>query len=241
MHRKTLAIAGLLLACLACDSGGYGSMVSLRPPLYWEEMLATERLRKDEAFRRPDTPLPAAEVESFEGLEYWPPDPRYYFAGPIRVYPHREQIRMVTTSGEVRPYERFGWIEFPLGGELRRLQVYRVLEPANLTGPESLHVPFTDGTTGTETYPAGRYVDLEGPPGEVRIAADPSGGWVAVGPFVLDFNRAYNPLCAYGSPERFSCPVTPRENRLNVRIEAGERGFRHRPSPAPGAEERDAS
>ena len=70
-----------------------------------------------------------------------------------------------------------------------------------------------DATTGTETYPAGRYLELFGPPG---------------GPFALDFNRAQNPSCAYGAPERFACPVTPAENRLELRIEAGETGFKSR-------------
>jgi uncharacterized protein (DUF1684 family) len=83
-----------------------------------------------------------------------------------------------------------------------------------------------DGTTGQETYHAGRYVDLQGPEG---------------GPFVLDFNLAYNPWCAYGAAERYVCPVTPPENRLAVRIEAGERGHRSASEPAaePAAEDID--
>jgi len=69
-----------------------------------------------------------------------------------------------------------------------------------------------DKGSGSTTYPAGRYVDLVGPSG---------------GPYVLDFNYAYNPSCAYGDPERFQCPATPAANRLPVPIEAGERGWVH--------------
>ncbi len=93
------------------------------------------------------------------------------------------------------------------------LQVYRLLDLPDRPGGEGLFLPFKDETTGKESYAAGRYVDLEGPDG---------------GPFVLDFNRAYNPSCAYGDPERFQCPVTPAENALPISVTAGERG----PAPA---------
>jgi uncharacterized protein (DUF1684 family) len=204
-------------------------MVSLRPPVYWEENLAMQRAAKDEAFRTsPDTPLLAEDVASFTGLHYWQPDERYYFVGPINVYAHKEQFQIVTTAGKPRPCERFGAVAFPVDGVLQRLEVYRLLDQGGGMRAEDLLLPFTDGTTGTETYPSGRYVDLEGPPGEMHVVAGTDGRQIAVGPFVLDFNRAYNPSCAYGAPERFACPVTPRANRLSMRIEAGERGFKLR-------------
>jgi uncharacterized protein (DUF1684 family) len=79
-----------------------------------------------------------------------------------------------------------------------------------------LFVPFMDATTGKETYPAGRYVNLE--------EAGP-------GRYILDFNLAFNPSCAYGAPERFQCPRTPAENRLLVPIRAGERGWQAAEEP----------
>jgi uncharacterized protein (DUF1684 family) len=106
-------------------------------------------------------------------------------------------------------------VGFRLGDQELRLQVYRLLDSAPAQGDAGYFLPFMDGTTGQESYPSGRYVDLVGPIG---------------GPYVLDFNAAYNPLCAYGAPERYVCPVTPRENRLPVRIEAGERGYRREES-----------
>jgi hypothetical protein len=125
---------------------------------------------------------------------------------------------MITTNGAERPCEKVGRVTFTLSGETCRLEVYRLLDMDRRPGGEGLFLPFMDATTGVETYPAGRYVDLEGPEG---------------GPFVVDFNRAYNPLCAYGRVDRYQCPVTPRENRLTVRVEAGERGFAPpRPGPA---------
>ena len=228
---RPLLLAALLLSLAACDGGVPQSMVSIRPPTHWDRSVVTFRAAKDERFRNsPDSPLLAADVEGFAGLEYWQPDPGYYFAGPMQVYAQKERFDIITTAGAVRPCEKFGRIEFPLSGRETTLEVYRLLDIGRATGVESLLVPFTDGTTGVETYPSGRYVDLAGPAGEIYVVAGADGHPLAPGPFVLDFNRAYNPSCAYGEPERFACPVTPKANRLEKRIEAGERGYK----PAPG-------
>ncbi len=208
-------------------------MVPILPPGSWEAELQRSRSFKDEAFREsPDTPLLADDVEAFAGLQYWAPDSAYYYAGPIHVHTRKERFNIVTTSGINRPCERFGWIEFPVGGLPQKLQVYRLLDIGDgAKSAESLLLPFADGTTGKETYPAGRYMDLEGPTDELAVTNGPDNRPISVGPYVLDFNRAYNPSCAYGDPERFACPVTPVENRLRLRIEAGERGFKL-PTPA---------
>jgi uncharacterized protein (DUF1684 family) len=145
----------------------------------------------------------------FSGLDYWPTDSRYRMIGPVHVYPEPQEFEIPTTSGKVRTCERYGWIEFELDGQVHSLQVYR-LDPDVPDRPFKLFLPFTDGTSGEQTYPAGRYLDLDGAAG---------------GLYELDFNRAYNPSCAYGDPSRYVCPVTPPENRLSVRIEAGERGY----------------
>jgi uncharacterized protein (DUF1684 family) len=222
-----VALAALSTLLAACDASGPCSMVSILPPAHWEAGLEADRAAKDEAYRAsPDTPLLPADVESFAGLDYWPPDASYYFAGPIRVYAQKEQFQIVTTSGKQRPCEKFGWIEFPIDGSSHKLQVYRLLDLGVGMDEESLMLPFTDVTSGKETYPAGRYVDLVGPPGGIRITPASDGRPIAVGPYVLDFNRAYNPSCAYGAPERFACPVAPKANRLGIRVEAGERGFK---------------
>jgi len=211
-------------------------MVAIEPPPAYEAGLTEQREVKDDFFRRaPDSPLKPEDVESFVGLDYWEADRALYYVGPIRVHPQRESFEMITTAGSARPCERFGWIEFPMGGLPRKLSVYRLLDMGRGMTADSLLLPFADGTSGEETYPAGRYIDLEGPEGELIIVAGPDGPQVT-GPFVLDFNRAYNPSCAYGAPERFACPSTPPENRLQIRIEAGERGFK-----LPEGEEADAA
>ena len=221
MPTKNFVVLLLLVTLAAlggCKTAPTGSLTPIPPPNGWKDALTDWRERKDAQFRDdPQTPLLAEDVPGFGGLEYWEPDRDYYYVGQINMYMQPEQFDIVTTSGQVRPCSKVGWFSFELGGQSLKLQVYRLLDQAPQSGGAAFFVPFMDGTTGQETYDAGRYVDLQGPEG---------------GPFVLDFNMAYNPWCAYGAAERYVCPVTPTENRLAVRIEAGERGHRSVPQPA---------
>lgn len=217
--RALLAVFVLVAACVACARSSDGSMVRLAPPKNWVEHLQLLRDSKDRSFRvDPESPLLPDQRADFEGLEYWPPDPAFYFAGSIQYYAEPQRFNIIATSGQERPCEKIGRIVFRIDGQPRTLQVYRLLDQP--PGSDGLFLPFMDATTGKETYPAGRYVNLDGPQG---------------GPYVLDFNQAYNPSCAYGSPERFACPVTPPENRLEVAIRAGERGYRESVAPPAGA------
>lgn len=217
MVTRAMKKLALCTALLAACSGRGGSMQALPPPPGWEQAVLETRAERDRTMREdPDTPLRASDVRSFRGLDYFPPDPRYRFVGPIEINERLERFTIVTTSGKPRPCERYGRVHFALAGAARTLEVYRLLDIEARPGRDAFFLPFLDETSGKESYEAGRYVDLEGPRG---------------GPYVLDFNLAYNPSCAYGSPERFACPVTPKENRLPIRVEAGERGYAER---APG-------
>lgn len=215
MQRKTLVavlVSAVLVALGGCKTTPSGALSPIPPPEGWRETVIEWRESKNTQFKNdPQTPLLAEDVPGFESLDYWEPNPDYYFVGQVNMYVQPEQFEIVTTSGQVRPCARVGWVSFKLDGQMLTLQVYRLLDQAPQSGGAAFFVPFMDGTTGQETYHAGRYLDLQGPEG---------------GPFVLDFNMAYNPSCAYGAPERFACPATPAENRLPVRIEVGERGFK---------------
>lgn len=188
-------------------------MTPVPPPRSWEQQLAANRHDRDVVFATdPDSPIPKAQRAAFRGLSHFPPDPAWRYAGWIEPYETPERISMVTTAGKPRPCERWGRVTFERDGRVLVLQVYRLLDLPERPGGSGLFLPFKDQTTGKETYEAGRYVDLDGPDG---------------GPFLLDFNLAYNPSCAYGEPERFQCPVTPAENRLPISITAGERRPEH--------------
>lgn len=162
------------------------------------------RAGKDDYFRTSrDSPIPLAKREGFTGLAYFPADPAYRLEG-LRLQPYAgaepPSFQIPTSDGQLRPARRAGSFSFDLGGEPRALIAYV------LTGGDSLFVPFLDATSGSETYGAGRYLDLE--PDED-------------GSYDLDFNLAYHPYCLYA--EEYSCPLTPAENRVGARIEAGER------------------
>jgi hypothetical protein len=177
--------------------------------LSYEDALAQFRADKDAYFRHgAGSPVPAADREAFAGIPYFPVD-EAWIADELVLEPYEGdepvQFKIPTTDGLLRQAERAGIFRFELGGGLQRLTAYRIAS-ADGTVHESLFVPFLDATSGTESYGAGRYLDLE---------AEEDGTWT------LDFNLAYHPSCVYDP--RFSCPLTPPENRLPIRVEAGER------------------
>ncbi len=165
------------------------------------------RADKDDYFRGAhDSPIPHDQRDNFTGLPYFPVDEALRIEGLVLdPYDGDEPttFQIPTSDGQLRDAERAGTFRFEVGGESLRLTGYRFAAG----GSDSVFVPFLDGTSGQESYGAGRYLDL-----------DPD---QRDGTYVLDFNLAYHPSCVYDP--RFSCPLTPAENRLPVRIEAGER------------------
>jgi uncharacterized protein (DUF1684 family) len=161
---------------------------------------------KDEFFRTSArSPLPEGDRADFEGLPYFPVDEALRFEGlTLESYAGAEptSFEIPTSDGKLRPAERAGTFRFEVQGVPCSLTAYTFEGGTN----ESVFVPFLDGTTGKESYGAGRYLDLD-------REED--------GTYALDFNLAYHPSCVYDM--KFSCPLTPAENRLPVRIEAGER------------------
>jgi uncharacterized protein (DUF1684 family) len=165
------------------------------------------RAEKDAFFKSSvNSPVPAEEREAFEGIPYYPVNVDLVFEGlALEPYAGDEpsSFEIPTSDNQLRPAHRAGTFAFEIDGLPLQLTAY-VLDAGS--ADDGVFVPFLDATSGHETYGAGRYLDLE---------PDDDGTWA------IDFNLAYHPSCVY-SP-RFSCPLTPAENRLPVRIEAGER------------------
>jgi uncharacterized protein (DUF1684 family) len=139
----------------------------------------------------------------YKGIPYFPPDLAYRIVAPLQANPKPDTTIILSTRGNRRRAVRVGWFHFDLNGKRCRLEATRLLEPG--VGEEDFSLFFTDSTTGKESYKVGRYLDAEPRPD---------------GLYVLDFNRAYNPACAYS--DHYNCPIPPRENRLSVAVHAGE-------------------
>lgn len=142
--------------------------------------------------------------KEYKGLAYFPIDLAYRYELPLTVNPKPDTVLIRSTRGHLRRALRVGWFDFAVQGKPCRLEATRLLEPG--VGEHDYSVFFRDATTGGDTYPVGRYVDPVALPG---------------GRFVLDFNLAYNPACAFS--EHYNCPIPPVGNSLHVAIRAGEK------------------
>lgn len=170
------------------------------------ELVREQRRHKDEFFAdHPQSPIPTAERSDFEGLRYYDPDPDYRVEAELHEHDEPGEIVVETTGDGERRYRNVGEFRFRLADEDVTLQAYR--SPGD---EDRLWVPFRDETSGDGTYPAGRYLDLEDPDDRTE-----GGAWV------LDFNEAYSPYCAYS--EAYECPLVPMENWLDVAVRAGEK------------------
>lgn len=163
--------------------------------------LAESRREKDEFFaRHPQSPLTPEQKRGFLGLQYFPENEALRLEVNVERLPEQEPMLMQTSTGGVQEYVRYGRFQFEVDGQPAELTIYQ--------SDHGFFLPFVDALAGSETYPAGRYLEPEALPGNR---------------FLVDFNIAYNPYCAYN--EMWSCPITPAENRLKVPVRAGEKSF----------------
>jgi len=150
-----------------------------------------------------DSPIPPERRASFPPLTYFPIEPEYRVGASLTVDRTNDVLEIPTSRGERRPHNRVGRLSFTLKGQLLTLTAFVEVGQQDM---KQLFVPFGDLTNGTETYPGGRYLELER---------------TATGIYDLDFNRAFHPFCYYNPA--YDCPYPPRENRLSIPIRAGER------------------
>lgn len=166
--------------------------------------IAAIRAAKDESFKSdPDSPIPADKKATLLPLAYFPIDENYAVPATLEPSAERTRIQVPTSIGKTRDIERVGTLRFTLKGQQLRLTAFLEVEDPRAN---RLFVPFSDLTSGAETYPAGRYMELDPTP---------------TGIYLVDFNIAYHPYCYY-SPE-YDCPFPPKENRLEVPVRAGEK------------------
>ena len=169
------------------------------------------RSMRDRDFRNAAlSPLLREDFVNFKGLLYFAEDEKFAVKAKLERTADKQIFTVPTSVGTSRRYLKYGILKFELDGKS-----YTLIAFQSETAPKKeeyrtlLFIPFRDQTNGKETYGAGRYMDIKTPAGDE---------------VTLNFNLAYNPSCAYGS-EKYSCPLPPKENFLQVEIKAGEKNF----------------
>lgn len=155
------------------------------------------------------SPLKDKDRKAFKGLDFFKFDSIFIVQATLKRTPDTEWFDMKTTTSRVSPQRIFGVLTFDMNGETYQLNVYQGKDIMQREGLEDyLFLPFLDDTNGEESYGGGRYIDLRIPEGDT---------------IEIDFNKAYNPYCAYN--DKYSCPIVPRENYLPLSIRAGVKAF----------------
>jgi hypothetical protein len=167
-----------------------------------------ERSEKDEFMRSGDgSPFEGME-DAFTGLKYFPPDPKYRVQADIEPIQGGQLVELPTSDGKQKRYMEYAYASFRLDGVLNKLLLLEIIDPGPFKG--TLFLAFADQTSAIDTYGAGRYLDVKKVPGATTL--------------LLDFNKAYNPYCAYS--DKFSCPFPPKQNVLGIAILAGEKTYK---------------
>lgn len=170
------------------------------------------RKAKDKGLRsKRHSPLQSEDMKTFDHLNYFPVDPAWKKEVSFTMIEKGDTIDIMTSSGKVKQFYEYGTLTFAHLGDSDTLTAYKRIWPEGYDVPYApyLFVPFKDLTTGETSYGGGRYLDIDVPKES--------------GTITLDFNLCYNPYCAYGGG--FSCPIPPKKNFVDLKIEAGEKDF----------------
>lgn len=158
------------------------------------------------------SPLTKEDIKTFKALAFFEIDKNYNIEADFELTPNTLVFEMPTTTDRLPLYKKYGIARFTLNGKKIELNIYQNQQlMTDFKYKDYLFLPFNDATNGTTTYGGGRFIDLEIPAGgskKIRI----------------DFNKAYNPYCAYN--HTFSCPIPPSENNLPIAIPVGVKAFK---------------
>ncbi len=200
MNRKIILVIIIVGAALA----SIYTLTGMRPSdKKYRETILRDRAETNETFKKSaDSPLTAAQKASFTSLSYFEISENYKVTGVFIPNPEKQIVKMAITDGSQREYYIFGTANFKLEGKEFKLTVFKPVAMKE----EYYFIPFYDATTGELSYGGGRYVEPE---------------MTKNGEIVIDFNKAYNPYCAYN--HKYRCPIPPAENSLEVEVRAGEK------------------
>ncbi|MCC7093228.1 MAG: DUF1684 domain-containing protein [Ignavibacteriaceae bacterium] len=203
---KIISISFLILILLttACNEN---RLYDPEIKKYVDELIK-ERKEKDYSLQfDPGSPFNRDTTISFQPLKYYEPNPEFIFKCKLIQFDVQDTVQILGTRGETRPAILLGYLELKKDGKVHRINVYKSFSQ---TGEPYYSIWFTDKTTGKETYGVGRYLDFE-------LNENPD--FI----YTIDFNKAYNPYCAYSA--MFTCPIPRKEDYIDMSIEAGEKNF----------------
>ena len=144
-------------------------------------------------------------------IHFFPADKKYCVWADFTPTPGATPFLVNTHSGKQKPFKEYGTLSFKINDTALVLHVYQSVDMVNdMAHKDDLFVPFNDETNYYTTFAGGRYIDLS-----VKDIVNNK--------ILIDFNKCYNPYCAY--TDGFSCPIPPAENNLHVSIIAGEKMF----------------
>ena len=159
---------------------------------------------KNQTFKGAESPLRPKEKTAFKRLSFFTPDTSFLVKALFELEPEPKAFDMPTTANSFTKEVVYGRLYFSLKGVPQVLEVYRAHEAQD----DYLFLPFFDKTSGVSTYGGGRYIDLSYPLADSVL---------------IDFNKAYNPYCAYNP--KYACALVPAVNTLSVAVQAGEKRF----------------
>jgi uncharacterized protein (DUF1684 family) len=175
--------------------------------LYMKE-IEKFRAEKNEYFRTdPGSPFNNSKSETFTSLNYFEPDLRFVFKSKLHEYSLKDTVKIFGTKGEERKVVRFGYLKFNYKDREHKVNVYEGMTAYSV---KYYAIWFTDKTTNNETYGVGRYIDFDLNNNKDYL-------------YTLDFNKSYNPYCAYNS--EYSCAIPTKEDYLDLEITAGEKKY----------------
>jgi Uncharacterized conserved protein len=195
--KQLLAIIACTLPLLSFGQKTYGDSIAIHRRHYKEEFITEQR-----------SPLKTADTGY---LRFYAPNAKYRVMAHVTITPDSPSFDMPTHSGITKKYRQYGILHFTLSGKKLELRIFQsIAMMKDEKYKDHLFLPFTDETSNVKTYGGGRYLDLS--------LTD-----IKDNKIVIDFNKCYNPYCAYAGG--YNCPVPPPENRLPIAVKAGEQLF----------------
>ena len=197
--KKNILILCVLSVLFSCNSQGKRALIGKTE--YQQKLNASY---KDAS----KSPLKKKDLKGFKGLDFFPVDSTFIVIAKLVKTVNAPTFEMATNTDRKPLYKEYGTLNFTLKGKACELTIYRSQDDLrDEKYKDYLFLPFTDATSSNESYGGGRYMD-------VLTTSENADGTIE-----LNFNNTYNPYCAYNA--KYSCPLTPRKNHLEIEIKAG--------------------